>query len=131
MTNSMVNVLSELFDEVISRATPIASNRALSEISKGRARSNRILAAGVLTISRIGIQAAAADRARAIEYVAELLKTRGLLGWMFTLLGLTNPWMILASWLIPVLIDWFLEREAAGVCGVGPELAQAADEFLK
>lgn len=125
-------MLDDLVNELISRSTACcSSDRYLQRVQSDRNKAAKLIAAGVVLVHRDGFSHFASNPDRAIESVAELLSVRGILGWLFTLFGLTNPWMLLASVLIPILIDWFREREAAGVCGVGPELFREADEFLK
>lgn len=43
-------------------------------------------------------------------------------GPLLKILGFTNPYVAIAAWLLPVVIEWFSRNNAAVACGAGEPL---------
>ena len=129
----MASELETLVDAIISRAEPFGSsaeNKSKKD-AKRRDKQRKVVAAGALVIRERGLDWATADVAACQSAVTDLLSSGGWISALLGLFGIVSPWVTLIAALIPILVGWFSERNAAGLSLVGPGLATECERELR
>lgn len=121
-----------MLDEIVNSSVITGSTRFCQTLARDgrRRKARKIVAASMLVANREGVAWCREHPEEALEAVSDLLTARNIVSILFALLGFSNPWVTLATVLLPAVLDWLFSRENAGVCGLTPNLLRQCESEL-
>lgn len=109
--------------DVMADAIAYGSGDGLGFDSKSQRNSDRYLAACASVIADKGQDWAIGDPAAfGNEVLSKLAGWLKLLSPLLKIFGFSNPYVAIAAWLLPVVIEWLSRNNAAVACGASEPL---------